>query len=200
MRICKRYNHTCPPILVNDKSIAWVTQTKYLGITLVSHSSFKCNWQSSKKQFFSSLNHIFFSLGSHPNASVMLSLFHSICLPILSYGIAALPLTSSDLHSFTFAFNDVFHKLFKSSSKAIIEQCQYFTGTLPFPIQYDLMRFTFLSSVLKLDPNCSDPLLQADFRDLTLITNKYNLNIADSSNCIKFKIWNSFKLYIDTIS
>jgi hypothetical protein len=193
MRIGKRFKNPCNPIFVGLNPIAWVNQAKYLGVSIISHCAFKCNWQDTRKQFFSSLNHILFSLGSKPNIAVTLSLFHSICFPVLSYGIAAVSLSSSELSSFAFAYNNVFYKLFHSSDKSVIEQCQFFSGFFPFQIKYDLLRLTFLTSLSHSENVYSDPLFSADCGEITAISSKYNLKEINCSSVVKSAMWSHFE-------
>ena len=79
----KRFSKPCPPILIDGNPISWSATAKYLGVYFISHSSFKCNWHEVRKHFFSSLNHILYSLGSRPNIAVSLALFQKICLSII---------------------------------------------------------------------------------------------------------------------
>jgi len=194
IRIGKRFSVNCGLTHVNNKSLTWVQETKYLGMTITANSKFSCNWHSVKQHFFVALNRILSSLGSNPQPKVVLSLFQSACTPILTYSIAALSLSSAELHSFAFAYNNIFHKLFKTNSKQIIEECQFFCGILPFNRLYDFHRFSFLRSlVIKGELAVPDSLQETDYIDFTNIASKYNLNSDDSNFVIKSKIWSHFE-------
>ena len=151
---------------------------------------FCCNWQLAKKKFFTAVNTIYSNLGGNPELKVILSLFQSSCIPILTYGLSALSLTRAEIQSFSFTFNNLFHKLFKIANKQILEQCQFFCGVLNFPVAYDLLRFSFLHSLF-VKGKMSDPdsLEADDFNDYCAINKKYRLEFTDSNRTIKFKMW-----------
>jgi hypothetical protein len=190
LRIGKRYQSACKEISIDGCLVRWVREAKYLGVVLKSGVKFSCNWQSAKSHFFSSVNCILGSLGSTPPIHVSLTLFRLNCIPILTYGLASLSLSSAELHSLSFAYNNIFSKLFKANNKRLIEQCQYYCNFWPLYALIDYLRFTFLASCLKKDicivNNVFD---QSDIDDLYSIASKYNLNVCDSKSCVKFKIW-----------
>ena len=124
-------------------------------------------------------------------------MLNTVCLPILTYGTVATSLSQSEINSLTFAYNNIFHKLFQSSNKNVIEQCQLFSGFLRFRIRYDLMRFSFLSSQSHLNNYDSDPLYRADYSDLTLISKRYNLSLTDSPIQLKNTLWSYFEQNLD---
>ena len=194
LRVGARFSVSCGLIKVDNEPLPWVKEAKYLGLTISASSRFICNWQPIKRQFFIAVNRILSSLGSNPNLSVVLSLFQSTCVPILSYGIAALALTKTELHGFTFAYNNIFHKLFKINNKQVIEQCQFFCGALSFQATYDFLRFSFLRSLcIKGWKTVSDSLLRADYNDLLSYADKYNFKFNDSNVMLKFKIWTAIE-------
>ena len=143
---------------------------------------------------FSLLSNLFSSLGSGPSIQVALSLFRSVCLPLLTYGLSSLPLSQSELHSFSFAYNNIFHKLFKTNNKQTTEQCQYFCNFWPFSAWYEYLRFSFLADLFKrgflLNNNVFD---QSDCHELFNIASKYNFEICDSVHMLKRKVWHSLE-------
>ena len=190
LRIGNRCGALCSPIVVNNLTLKWVKEARYLGLTFSSSIKFSCNWQPVKKRLFSSINRILSSLGTNPEVSVVLSLFQSVCTPILIYGLNALSLKTSEINSLTFAFNNLFHKFFKTSNKNTIEQCQYFCGVWPFFALYEFHRFNFLACMFKkITSRNHDLLHQADFDELAAIALKYNFKFQDSINCLKLKVW-----------
>ena len=133
LRVGTRFSKNCGLLKINNEPLVWVQEAKYLGLTISASSHFRCNWRPVKRQFFSAVNRILASLGSNPNFNVVLSLFQAACVPILTYGLSALALTlSAELHGFSFAYNNLFHKLFKTNNKNIIEQCQFYCSILLF--------------------------------------------------------------------
>jgi len=100
IRIGNRARLNCGQLAVKNEKLSWAKEAKYLGITICGGLKFSVNWHPIKKQFFSSLNKILSALGSNPDISVVLSLFQSICVPILTYGLAAIPLSVAEIKSF----------------------------------------------------------------------------------------------------
>ena len=132
LRFGNRHRSKCKEISLNNTNLAWVNESKYLGVTLKAGLKFSCNWHLTKRKAYSALNSILGSLGNNPPIDVTLSLFQSFCIPILTYGLAALPLLASDINSLSFVYNAIFRKLFKSNNNAIIDQCIYFCHFWPF--------------------------------------------------------------------
>jgi len=194
LRIGSRFGNVCNPISVNECVIPWVKEAKYLGVNVLSRSHFLCDWHPGKRNFFVAINSILQTLGNNPSIQVALSLFRSVCLPMLTYGTSSVHLTQAEVHSFSFAYNNIFHKLFKIKQQATIEICQYYSGFWPFQIWYDFYRFSFLASLFKrgllVKSNAVD---LADYQDLTDIANKYNFEMTDSIAVLKFKIWRSLE-------
>jgi len=192
LRIGSRYGAVCNPISINDCVIPWAKESKYLGVNILSSSHFICDWHPRKRNFFLAINSILQTLGNNPSIQVALSLFRSVCLPMLTYGISSVHLSKAELHSFSFAYNNIFHKLFKIKQNDTIELCQYYSGFWPFPTLYDFYRFTFLVSLFKsgllVKSNAVD---QADYHDLVDIASKYNFEMIDSIAELKFKVWRS---------
>jgi len=134
LRVGSRAGVACAPIVINSHPIQWVSSAKYLGITLLAKSKFCCDWHPTKRKFFTALNSILHALGSNPSPQVVLSLFRSVCLPILSFGLFSMPLSRADINSFSFTYNNIFNKLFKVNSISNIELCQYYSNFWPFHI------------------------------------------------------------------
>ena len=74
MSIGPRAKFICDILTINDVKLQWVERIKYLGITILNHSSFKCDWKENKSKFYSTLNSICSKLGSNPSLDVALSL------------------------------------------------------------------------------------------------------------------------------
>ena len=109
---------------------------------------------------------------------------------MLSYGSAAIPLTGTELHSFSYAYDSVFSKLFKSYDKSTIKLCQFYCGFWPIAVILDYSRFVFLASLFNKGlisiRNCFD---KSDVIELNELTVKYNFKISDSKYSLKNKVW-----------
>jgi hypothetical protein len=190
LRVGPRFAAPCLPIYVGSSPVEWTKEIKYLGIHIKGNASFTLNWRPSRSSYYKALNGILGALGSSPPLNVILSLARSTCFPILSYGIQAFHLTKSDTRNFSYAYNNIFCKMFKSNDASVIALCQYYCHIWPFSALYDFLRFSFLSSLFKSGRlNLIGSLARADYNDMLFIANKYNIEYVDSPTTIKFKIW-----------
>jgi len=190
LRIGLRYRAICSPITLNNSPLDWVLEAKYLGIRFRGGAKLTCSWHESRCNFYRTINNLLGVLGNNPSVAVILSLFQSTCVPLLSYGLCSFSLSVADLNSFSFAYNNIFGKNFRSYDKSVISQCQFFCSCLPFNALYDLQRYRFLVNYLSAAPfNASNPFLSPDMTELTNIANKYGFTPSDSKSCLKFKIW-----------
>src|SRR6267154_1320043 len=105
-----------------NSTLKWVNEVKYLGIHLKSSANVTFNWQPTRSNFYKALNNIMGALGPNPPINVPLSLIRAKCFPILTYGIEAIHLSVSDTKKFSFAYNNIFYKLFKSNDANVIGQ------------------------------------------------------------------------------
>ena len=190
LRIGNRFRSVCRPITINGCLISWVSEAKYLGITLQAGPKLTFNWAPARRNFYCSLNNILSHLGHNPHISIVLSLFRSNCIPILSYGLSSLSLSKHDLNALSFAYNNIFHKLFKTNNNTTIESCQYFCNFWSFPVLHDYLRYSFLIPFYKSgNLSMNSALDRYDYCDLFNIVSKYNLNTNDSIKSIKYKFW-----------
>lgn len=113
LRIGPRYTTTCDPIVTQFGSVPWVKESKYLGLTVVSHCNFKVSFNEQTCKFYTAFNSLYSRLGSTLDLNVLIHLLKTIALPILLYGIEALNLNKSRLNSLDFSLNRVLFKIFK---------------------------------------------------------------------------------------
>src|SRR6267154_2397108 len=176
--------------MVNDFSLTWANEAKYLGVVLKTGVKFACNFHPSKCLFFKSVNSIMSVLGGNPSIKVALSLFRSKCIPVLTYGLAVIPLSKADLQSLSFAYNNIFSKLFNTNNRDTIEKCQFFCGFWPLSVLVDYLKLSFILSMHKVnDLNRNNVLHVSVADDVDSMMKKYELDEKDSIQCIKFKLW-----------
>ena len=87
--------------------------------------------------------------------------------------------------------------LFNTSNNQTIINCQYYTGYLNFERFYDLNRLLFLDKLFKTSQLSSlSKVDEPDFRDYTVLKYKYCVQLKDSVNTIKYKVWLDFVKYL----
>jgi len=100
--------------------LSWVAELRYLGIFLVKSRSFKCSLDAAKRDFYRAANSIFGKVGRIASEEVVIHLIRTKCVPILLYGLEALPPNKSQLASLDFVVNRFFMKLFKTTDMQVV--------------------------------------------------------------------------------
>ena len=90
LRIGARHAVTCEPINIDNTSLKWFQEIKYLGIVLASAKILTVNFQAMKHKFFRALNKILGKIGLKSSPAVLCSLLNSFCTPILLYACESL--------------------------------------------------------------------------------------------------------------
>ena len=97
LRIDPRYDttHACITSL-GGNIISWATETRYLGIYIVSSRVFKCSLHYATCGFYRAANAIFAKVGRMSAEEVVLQLVKRKCLPVLLYCLDVCSLTKTD--------------------------------------------------------------------------------------------------------
>jgi len=199
MRIGPRFKVPCCKIDLDGNSLNWVSSIRHLGITIRSAKGFSTCHLEAKQNFYKASNGILHCLGSNPNISLTLNLLYKIAIPMLTYGIGALSLRGTELSSLCFAFNSLTCKLFKIKKISHIRLTQYFSSCFEAEHLLNYLRLGFLLKQVnngKLIISC--PLDEPDLEDFNDLLTLYGVNVNDSRNLIKFKIWEKIKLSLLT--
>ena len=85
----------CAITTLTGVKLSWVAELRYLGISLVKSRSLKCSLDASKRGFYRAANSIFGKVGRIASEEVVIHLIRTKCVPILSYGLEALPVNKS---------------------------------------------------------------------------------------------------------
>ena len=106
----KKLSFSFRPTL-NGVPIDWVTEWKYLGVTLKSGPRFNCSVTERVKAFYRSLNSLLRIEGRSDD--MMLQLIETHCTPILTYAIEIVHVANRDeRRSLRVAYNSVYRKIF----------------------------------------------------------------------------------------
>ena len=104
-RICS------PSFYMYSKELDHAKEYKYLGITVISGSTFSASFLRPLIRFRSSAN----SILNAPNSSsepVSMKLLYAICVPHLTYASEVLPYSARQLHPLNVALNDCIRRIF----------------------------------------------------------------------------------------
>lgn len=125
LRIGSRCDIKCSTITnATGVMITWVSELRYLGMTLVKSRSFKVCLVYAKRSFYRAANAVFGKIGRLASEEVILQLIASKCMPMLLFGLEACTLNKSQLSSLDFTINRFFMKLFKTNNIEIVRACQ----------------------------------------------------------------------------
>jgi len=140
------------------------------------------------------VNTILGRLSCNASIDVLLKLIRSQAVPSLLYGISAVTLSNTEIHSFTNAYNNIFYKIFRSFDKNTVSYCQWYCGFWPFELLYDYHRYNFLNRfVVNKLLTCTSAIDNPDYIEYTKIQNKYDIQDSDSIGKIRYNIWKHFE-------
>ena len=113
---------------VDGKSIEWVSQWTYLGVSLKSGTAFNCSVSERVKKFYRCANAIF-RIDGYSDELVMLQLAESHCIPLLTYAIEIVHVSNRDeRRQLRVAYNSVYRKIFGYRRSQSVSELQRFLG------------------------------------------------------------------------
>jgi exonuclease III len=138
VRIGPRCHVNCSPLTMSGgRQLTWVDSIRYLGVFITRSRRFCCSFDNAKKSFYRSFNAVFGKIGRLASEEVILHLIQLKCLPCMLFALEACPINRTELRSLDFPVTRVLMKLFKTTSKDIVNECQLFFG---FPTIPELIR------------------------------------------------------------
>ena len=99
------------PLTIDGNPIEYVTEWKYLGVTLSSGKHLCFNARPDLASFFRATNAVLNVLKG-AKEDVLLKLLYSNCVPILTYACDVKEYTASDMSDCSVAMNNAFRKIF----------------------------------------------------------------------------------------
>ena len=151
IRIGPRFSVPCASIFTTDgRELQWLDSICYLGVTIISATSFTCSFTKVKQSFYVAFNSIFGKIGRMASEEVILELVKKKCMPALLYGLDACPITTNQINSLQFAVTGMLMKLFNTRSKSVITECIDFFDfqTVAYTICKRKLNFLLKYSVL----------------------------------------------------
>jgi hypothetical protein len=136
---------------INGCAIEWVNELKYLGVHLCQGKKFSVNLSYVRRNFFASVNSVL-SKCAHVSDMVKLELLEKHCLPLLTYCVESLFLTTKQIKDLNAYWNCVYRKIFMYNKWESVRELVMLLGRL------DLSHIIYLKSVLFLkkleEENC----------------------------------------------
>jgi hypothetical protein len=116
-------------VTMNTQALEWAATWKYLGVELRSTGGkFMCSSIERIKKFYKSANSIF-RIDGRSQDLTMLRLVESHCVPILSYCIDSMDLTTREMQNMRTAYNSLFRRIFHFRCFDSVSELQGFLGS-----------------------------------------------------------------------
>ena len=118
------------PIILNGKPLQFVSEWKYLGITVIAGNKLTFSAKPALSAYYRSVNSIM-SVLRKPDETVLMNLLFSNCVPILTYGCETVEFSAGDMRTFNIAINDAIRKIYsyqRWESVRVLRQSAGFPG------------------------------------------------------------------------
>ena len=192
IRFGKNCNSNCSLISINNVSIAWSNNLKYLGVVFNSGKKVSIDLKSSRSKFLRSFNCIYSKI-SRANESVVVSLLKSCCVPILMYSVEAIVLSKTDLNRLQNPVSLAFGKIFKTFDNNTISSCMFYTNLLPLNYEYICRKVSFLTKLKSIENSLLLTLFNKfGSNDLVKLCSNFNVSNGAVKAIIKRKSWELF--------
>ena len=116
------------PLLLNGAEIDFVSQIKYLGMTVKSDPNFTFAAESDLRSFYRASNSVLNVL-KKPDEAVQMQLLFTNCVPTITYGCAVKDYSAREMSDCNTAINDAIRKIFSfqrwQSTRALREAFDY---------------------------------------------------------------------------
>lgn len=144
MRIGKRFNINCSNLLLGNTILPFVEEIKYLGVTVRKGSNFSRSLCSTKIKFYRSFNAVYCK-AYYASEEVLVNLFRSYCLPIITYACEALFPSKPELKSLDKLISNAFSKIFHTFDSVVIGTLKLYFGLLSCEELLRSRQFNFLN-------------------------------------------------------
>ena len=174
LRIGVRFKSPCCNILTSSNQVLqWVDSCRYLGIELKAAATFRCEFAQKKKNFYRMFNSVYGRIGNSASAETLVYLLKTKCLPILLYGVEAVPINVTDKKVLELPVNRAFMKIFKTYSTNVVNDCKFHMYFLPVANLVDVRKAKFLLKY-SLSDNIICKTVRNESRELQMICEKYD--------------------------
>ena len=142
---------SCQPISLNGGPLEFVSEWKYLGVTLTSDNGFYCSAKKPRSSFYCSVNSVL-NVMRKPSQVVLMKLLYSICVPIVTYACDVATYHYKEKQSLHVAVNDAIRRIYSydrwESVKTLHESLGYLSVTQMFAERKESFKNNLSRSVI----------------------------------------------------
>jgi len=138
-------------LILQNTTIKWVNEFKYLGVYFKAAKSLSCDITPSIKKFYSTCNSIL-NRTKYNNELTRFQLCESKCLPFLTYSLPGLNIKRDQLQELNKAWNIIVRKIFGFN---MWESVKLFIGGLG-KLNFKYLRLKLIVKFLKCDLNSNN--------------------------------------------
>ena len=148
-------------------------------------------------KFFRAFNYIYGCVGATASCVVLCHLLNTFCLPILLYGLEAVPISNANLCTLQSTWNVAPGKFFKLKSVSNLYYVQYFMATLPVNYALDLRKFNFLQKLSAHHTSVMNLLFSLTARkEFELLCKNYSVTQPQAHGRFRVCVWQAFVCHL----
>jgi len=140
-----RFNRPSASVFLSGMTLSISDTFKYLGITFEAGLKLKVSLTSKKIKFFRAFNYIYACIGATASPECVCHLMHKFCVPILLYGLDAVPMSKGNIRTLRSLWRTALFKVFKLNDEANLLYTQYCFNMLPINYMLDLQKLSLLN-------------------------------------------------------
>ena len=127
IRIGKRANIKCSNLILQNSVLTFTEEIKYLGVILRKGVSFSRLFNTAKIKYYRSFNALY-NKASSASEEVLVNLFKSYCIPIITYACEAIFPTKSEIKMLDKLVDNAMCKIFHTYHKDTIDELKFYFG------------------------------------------------------------------------
>jgi hypothetical protein len=178
---------------IGDTRILWASQFKYLGVNFIAKTRLTVDVSPVRRKFYTAVNSILSSCGSAAE-NVKVYMINAFCLPLLTYCLGALDLSTESINCLSVCLNDAFRKIFSMNKWESVSCIQYYCNILSFKFLCDLHKWNFLFCSQRTCSHVSYLISIIDYNVLGRFAEKYEYS-GSSKIGRKLAVYDKFELY-----
>jgi hypothetical protein len=178
MRIGTRFKMKCVDLVLCGRSLNYVTQMSYLGVTLKSGRTCSFEYNAVKSSFYRSFNAIY-SHSKHGNSELTTAfLLSNVCIPILTYALEATGPNHSAFRSLDCAIDNTLRKIFGICEFNNVNNVRCLLKLQSIEHRYRLSTLKFIKSFMVKSLSFAGIIVSLAYNEITPLLNELDINTS----------------------